>query len=77
MRFELPAKWNRNRLVIEGTQSIAWESSDYEMKIKREISLSKNGQVLTVNTSLQMPTGPIGVRQTFRKSGQAGTSSIG
>ncbi len=68
------AKWNRNRLVIEGTQSIVWRGRNYEMKLKRELSLSKDGQILTVNTSLQVPTGPIGIKQSFRKSDQAGTS---
>ncbi len=60
--------------TIEGTQSTVRGGRDYEMKLRREPSLSKDGQILTVNTSLQMPTGPIGIKQSIRMSDQAGTS---
>ena len=71
------ARWSKSRLVIEGIQSIARGSQDYQMRIKRELSLSKDRQVLTVKTSLQTPSGPVGVKQTFRKSDSAGTPGIG
>jgi hypothetical protein len=71
------ARWSKSKLVVEGTQSIAWDGQDYQLRIKRELSLSKDGQVLTIKTSLHTPTGPVGIKQTFRKSSPAGTSIMG
>ncbi len=74
--FESRAKWSKNHLVIEGTQQVASRDRDFDLKFKEELSLSKDGQVLFIKTSLHSQTGPISIKQTFKKSSSAGSPNI-
>jgi hypothetical protein len=65
--FKSKAKWGKSNLVIEGVQRSSFGGRDLEMRLKEDLSLSKDGRVLTIKTSITTPNGPITVKQTFKK----------
>ncbi len=67
--FKSKSKWNKSNFVIEGTQRVTSGNRDLEMKVKEELSLSKDGQVMTIKITRQTPMGQSSVKQTFKKSG--------
>jgi len=61
-------RWNKSNLVIDGSQQVTSSGRDFVVKIKQELSLPKNGQVLTIKTSRTLPSGPVTIKQTFKRS---------
>jgi hypothetical protein len=61
------AKWNKDRLVIEGTQKINSPRGDFDLQVKEEFSLSADGKTLTVQTTRDTPMGENTSKQVFTK----------
>ena len=66
--FTSTAKWNKKSIVIEGTQPASVGGRELQMKFKEELSLSKDGQTLTIKTSRMTPRGTLTIKQTFKKA---------
>ncbi len=66
--FRSKTKWHKRDLVTEGTQQISTGNRNFEIHVKEEFSLSKDGQVLTLKTSRITPGGQMQIKQTFSKS---------
>ncbi len=66
--FASKAKWSKKNIVIEGTQQSSFGGRDMEMKFKEELSLSKDGQTLTIKTSRMTQRGTLTIKQTFKKA---------
>jgi len=61
------SKWNKDRLVIEGTQKINSPRGEFDVQVKEEFSLSADGKILTVQTTRDTPTGENTIKQVFNK----------
>jgi hypothetical protein len=65
--YKSKAKWHKENLVIDGTQHGGGGGQSTETRVKQELSLSKDGQVLTVKTSRTTSQGTLSLKQTFKK----------
>jgi hypothetical protein len=65
--YKSKTKWHKESLVIDGTQQGSGGGRSLETRIKQELSLSKDGQVLTIKTSRITPQGTMTLKQTFKK----------
>src|SRR5207247_3592228 len=61
------SKWNKDSLVIEGTQKVSSPRGDFEVQVKEEFSLSADGKTLTVHTTRNTPMGENTMKQVFNK----------
>ncbi len=61
------SKWNKDSLVIEGTQKVSSLRGDFEVQVKEEFSLSADGKTLTVHTTRNTPMGENTMKQVFNK----------
>ena len=68
VELKAKAKWRKNGLVIDGVQQISTGNRTMEIRIKQELSLSKDGRQLTVTTSRESTRGQIVSKQIFTKS---------
>lgn len=55
--FSTTSTWKNETLVSEGTQSMSTQSGNFDMKVKEEMSLSKDGKELTIKTTRSTPRG--------------------
>jgi hypothetical protein len=65
--FKSKSKWNKDRLVIEGTQKFNSPRGPLEVEVTEEFSLSADGKTLTVQTTRNTPTGENTSKQVFNK----------
>ena len=61
------SKWNKDRLVIEGTQKFNSPRGPLDVEVKEEFSLSADGKNLTVQTTRNTPMGENTIKQVFNK----------
>ena len=61
------SKWNKDTLVVEGTQKMTTPNGEFEMEVKDEYSLSADGKVLTVSTTRTTPGGEQTSKQVYIK----------
>lgn len=61
------SKWNKDKLVIEGSQKVNTPNGEFEIEIKDEYSLSADGKVLTVTTTRTTPGGEQTAKQVYNK----------
>ncbi len=67
--FKSRASWNKDKLVILGTQQPTG-SNDYarnDVVVKHELSLSKDGKTLTLKTSRSSARGEVTTTETFNR----------
>ena len=61
------SKWNKDTLVVQGTQKVTTPNGEFELEIKDEYSLSADGKVLTVSTTRTTPGGEQTSKQVYNK----------
>ena len=61
------SKWNKDTLVVQGTQKVTTPNGEFEIEIKDEYSLSADGKVLTVSTTRTTPGGEQTSKQVYNK----------
>lgn len=62
------AKWRKNGLSIESVHYVPAGRRTVKVRVRKEFSISKDGQVLNLKTTQEIPTGRIVIKQTFNKS---------
>lgn len=68
-RGEMKSKtnWKKDKLLIEGFQTVSTPNGDFELGVKEEFSLSPDAQVLTIRTTRASPRGENTSKQIFNK----------
>ncbi len=61
-------RWRKNGLVIDSVQHISAGKRPMQVRVRQELSLSKDGRQLTVTTSTESTRGQLVNRQVFKKS---------
>jgi hypothetical protein len=65
--YKSKSKWHKESLVIDGNLDASGGGRSSEVHVKQELSLSKDGQILTVKTSRTTTQGTVSLKQTFKK----------
>lgn len=68
-RGEMKSKtnWKKDKLLIEGFQTVSTPNGDFELGVKEEFSLSPDAQVLTIRTTRASARGENTSKQVFNK----------
>ncbi len=61
-------RWRKNGLIIDGVQQISAGKRPMQVRVRQELSLSKDGRQLIVTTSTESTRGQLVNRQVFKKS---------
>src|SRR5437867_1269424 len=61
------AKWNKDKIVIDGVRNVSTPNGDFEVTTKDEYSLSSDGKVLTVTTTTSTPQNDNTAKQVYTK----------
>lgn len=62
------AKWRKGGLTIESVHQVPAGGRTVEVRVRQEFSLSKDGQVLSIKETQEIPSGQVVIRQTYKKS---------
>jgi hypothetical protein len=65
--YKSKSKWHKENLVVEGTLQGSGGGQSQDTRVKQELALSKDGQVLTVKIARTTPQGTTNLKQTFQK----------
>ena len=65
--FKSTSIWKNDRLTNTGTQTMTMRDQSYDITLKEEYSLSKDGKTLTIKTTRTTPRGETNNKQVFRK----------
>jgi hypothetical protein len=61
------SKWNKNKLVIEGSAAISTPNGEFDLGRKEEWELSADGKVLTITVTDSNPMGDRTSKQVYNK----------
>ena len=61
------ANWNKDTLVIQGTQKLSTPNGDFDIDIKTEYTLSADGKTLTIVSTRSTPQGDTTTKQIYNK----------
>ena len=61
------ARWDKDKLIIEGTQILTVQSQQFQIGIREEWQLSAGGRVLTIATTLATPQGSRTTLEVYNK----------
>ena len=59
-------KWHKKELRIESTHYVSTGRRTVKVRVRQELSLSEDGQMLNLKTTQEIPTGRIIIKQTFK-----------
>jgi hypothetical protein len=65
--FVSRSTWKNDKLINLGTQTTTLRDQTYDITVKEEYSISKDGRTLTIKTSRTTPRGGTSSKQVFNK----------